>query len=165
MDTKNLVLISFLSALLIISKELLSALANVELVTFLLMIYATNMKLKDSLMIAFIFVFMQIPLYGFGDWTLVYFVVWPVLVWGCYKMRNHLNTVYKMSIVSGLFGLCFGLFFSIPYLLVSIDYAWIYFLRGLVYDVIHCLSNVLIMLILYDMVNKQFKKLIAVFKI
>lgn len=64
MNTKNrLVLIAFLSALLIVSKEALSFLPNIELVTLLLILYTNLLGLKTSIYITFIFTTVQALIY------------------------------------------------------------------------------------------------------
>lgn len=144
------------AAILVISKEILAFLPNVELVTFLLMMYALHFTLSSSILICIVFCFLQIILYGVGMWTLPYFVIWPLLVVIAYMLKMKLNTDHTCALFSALFGFVFGLLMSIPYFLISLKTGWIYYLKGLPYDFIHLFANYIIMLVLYDSINRLF---------
>lgn len=147
----KLVKIALFSAILVISKEILAFLPNVELVSFLLILIACHMSLKESLMIATCFCFIQMLLYGFGEWTPIYFLVWNGLVLVVKLIPFH--SKHLLALISGLFGLTFGLYFSLPYLFLSFETALAYWIKGLFFDLIHCLGNYLIMMLLYDRMN------------
>lgn len=157
-SVKQLVLISICSAILVISKECLAFLPNIELVTFLLLMYALHFKFSSALMIATVFCFLQIVLYGFGIWTPMYFIVWNGWVILCYRLKKYLTTNQRCAFLSAAFGLLFGFLFSIPYFFVSIHFGWTYFIRGIPFDCIHCLGNYILMSILYEPVSLFFRK-------
>ena len=156
---KQLCLISVCSAILVISKEVLAFLPNVELVTFLLLMYALHFPISISFSIATIFCFLQIILYGFGIWTPIYFIVWNGWVWICYRLKNILQTNQRCAFLSAGFGLIFGFLFSIPYFFISIHAGWANFLNGIPFDLVHCLSNYILMSVLYDPVHAFFEKI------
>lgn len=158
--TKKITLYAILTAILIISKEVLAFLPNVELVTFLLMMYALYLDFIGITLISIVFCFVQMALYGTGMWTISYFMIWPLYGWITIWLRHYLKGHYvRMAIVSLLFGLCFGFLTAIPYFMISISAGWSYFLRGLMFDLIHGVGNFIIMIILYDSIAPVMERL------
>lgn len=151
---KEMTLIALLSAILTISKEILAFLPNIELVSFLLILFGRHFKLVHSLSIATIFCFLQIVLYGFGDWSIMYFIMWNGLVMISFYTKNIFKNEHQLSLFSGAYGLVFGLFFAFPYLIFSFEAALSYWLKGLFFDLIHGVGNYLIMLVLYEKTDK-----------
>ena len=147
------------AAILIISKEVLAFLPNVELVSFLLIVYALNFRLQGVISIAVLFSIVQTLLYGLGMWTPMYFIVWSLLGIVAYLLRNFLTNENRCSLFSGGFGFIFGFLFSIPYFIVSLRMGWIYFLKGLPFDFVHGIANYIIMLVLYNKVNQVLNNL------
>lgn len=159
-STKKLTLYAILTAILIISKEVLAFLPNIELVTFLLMLYALYLDVWGITLISVVFCFAQMALYGTGMWTISYFMIWPLYSWITYWMRNYLTGHYlRMAIVSLIFGLSFGLLTAIPYFMLSISAGWSYFVRGLIFDLVHGVGNFIIMIVLYDPISPVMERL------
>ena len=156
---QRLCLVSVCSAILVMCKEILAFLPNIELVTFLLLIYSLRFDLSMSISIATIFCFLQIVLYGFGLWTPLYFIVWNGWVLVCFSLKKILVSNQRCAFLSAGFGLIFGFLFSIPYFFMSVQTGWAYFLRGLPFDLVHCLGNYILVSILYDPVHAFFEKL------
>lgn len=158
-SVKQLCLISVCSAILVISKEVLAFLPNIELVTFLLLMYALHFKWTTSISIATIFCFLQIVLYGFGIWTPMYFIVWNGWVLVCLALKKFLITNQRCAFLSAGFGFIFGFLFSIPFFFVSMQAGWAYFVRGIPFDLVHGLGNYIIMSVLYDPIHAFFAKI------
>ncbi len=159
--------IAFSAGLIVALKEALSFLPNVELVTFLLMEYAVVFSLSFGVSVSIIFCFVQMLLYGMGTWTIVYFVVWPLIVLITYKLKDHLvKKADYMALLSGFFGIVFGSCFSIPYLIIGgPNMAISYILNGLIYDIIHMGANYIIMLILFKPVYQQLVRIQGMYHI
>lgn len=157
--TKEWVLIALLASILTISKEILAFLPNVELVSFLLILYTLTFKVKQVYRISIIFCFIQIVLYGIGLWTPIYFIIWPLLVFITHLLKDYLVNESRLAILSALFGLTFGFFNSIPYFIIDFSFGWAGFIRGIPFDLIHCISNYLAMLVLYQPTKKVMKRL------
>lgn len=161
MRVKDLVLYALLSAILVLSKEIISFLPNIEIVTCLLMVYTSVFSLKASLWISLLFSFIQSLLYGVGTWTIVYFVIWPLLC--C--LFSWLQTILEKKIdylafFGALFGLCFGSFFAIPYFWIGGTQGFVaYILNGLIFDCIHAISNYILILLLYEPLKKSCQRL------
>ncbi len=159
-SVRNIVFCSFLSAILIVSKEVLAQVPNVELVSFLLIMYTMKLGRNMAFQVSIIFCIIQVLLYGFNPfWTPTYFVIWPLLVIVTAWLKPYLTSNHRLSLLSAIFGLLFGLFSAIPYLVLSLHSAIIYFLNGIIFDVIHAISNYIVMTILYDPLEKVFDKI------
>ena len=156
--TKQYTLIALLSAILVISKELFAFLPNIEFVSFFLLIYTQLLPLNIVISISIIFCFIQVILYGFGLWTPVYFALWPSFTFLSYKLKKQLNNENKAAIYNALFGLTFGFFNSIPYFLMDFPFGWAGFLRGIPYDLIHCIGNYIVVIALYEKTKALLKK-------
>ena len=141
------------------SKEILAFLPNVELVSFLLIMYALHFKLSGALMISVLFCFIQMLLYGIGIWTPMYFVVWPLLILVTFILKKGLKTEQRCALFSGGFGLIFGFLFAIPYFFVSFNMGWIFFLKGIPFDLVHAVANYLIMILLFKQIKPVFERM------
>lgn len=146
---KELILFSILGALLVLSQIALSFLPNIELVSLFIIIF-TLVYGKKSLYSTFIFIIIMGVYYGFGLWWFGYIIVWPLLTFLTLILKRKLEGSYlTLSIFSAIFGLCFGAFYALPYLIIgNISYAITYWIRGLPYDFIHMVGNYFIMLFL-----------------
>ena len=157
----RLVLVAFLSALLVVAKEALSVIPNVEVVTLLLLVYTKLLGYKKTLYITFIFTTIQAIIYPPHLWVITYYLVWPALVVGASLLFKLNPNVYVISVYAAIFGLLFGAFDSF---ILSFVYGFHTFLpiwiRGLPWDLVHGFSNYLTVLILYEPLRKNLKKLI-----
>ncbi|NLY62700.1 MAG: hypothetical protein GX074_02430 [Erysipelothrix sp.] len=157
----RLIQTAFLSALLIVSKELLSVLPNVEIVTLLIMAYTYVVGVRGSIYIAIIFTLIQAFIYPPHLWILTYFIIWPLLVIisGLLKKVNASNL--SLAIAAAIFGLSFGAVDSLVNILIygpQTFYAM--WLRGLPWDIIHAISNYLTVLILFKPIKNSLEKII-----
>lgn len=159
-SVKKLVQIALGSALLVVSKELLAFLPNIELVSFLLILFSLNFDIVTSLMIAICFCFVQMVLYGIGIWTPMYFIIWSLLVVLTFIFKRWLNSVHRLALFSGVFGLIFGFLFAIPSFIIDWNLGFAFFIKGIPFDLIHCVGNYLIMMILFEKCNEALKKVL-----
>ena len=158
----DLTLISLFAALLLAVQVGFAFLPNVELVSILVIVFTMILKRKIIYVLA-VFVLGEGLIYGFGTWWFCYLYVWGILALIAYIFRKKRELLF-WSLVSGAFGLLFGTLCSFVYLFV-LGFAgmisWI--VSGLIYDVIHGVSNFVIALILFkplmsaaDMLMKKF---------
>jgi len=146
---KDVVVIAFLSAILTVGKMSLSAVPNVEVVSFLFILYTVVFGWRYSVLTSIVFATTEILIWGLGIWTIGYYMIWPLLVLLTSLLPGRWQTVFGYTILTGMFGLFFGLFFAIytaPILNVSI---WLYWMNGLMFDVVHMVGNVVVMIVLY----------------
>lgn len=155
----HFVIYALCAAILIVSKEMLAFLPNVELVSFLIILFALYFSLRGTLFIVIVFCVIQMALYGVGMWTPMYFIVWPLLAVFSNRLRKRLNDYHRCALFSGAFGLVFGFLFALPYFAISFNMGWIYFLKGIPFDLVHGIANYAIMAILFDRMKPVMKRL------
>lgn len=158
-------LMAMLGVILVVSKEALVFLPNVELISLLTILFTLVFK-KTAVGSVAVFLLLEGLLYGFGLWWLMYLYIWPllaVLTWLFRWMKRN----WQWAVFAGIFGLAFGSLCSLVYLPIggiSMTLAWI--ASGLYFDVIHGIANFLLALVLYyplravmDKLNSQLLKM------
>ncbi len=147
---KDIALIGILSATITAGKLALSFIPNVEVVTLLFIVYTVVFGMRRTLMISFVFSTIEILIYGFSTWFLVYYLIWPLLIFFSNFLRKKINSEYGFATLAGLFGLLFGLFFAIfESFFYGLMYGVSYWIKGIPFDIVHAVSNFIIVLILY----------------
>lgn len=145
-------------ATLEVAKFALSFLANVELVTLLIMLYTLYFGRKILYVIP-VFVLIEGMIYGFGIWWIMYLYVWPLLALVTHLFRKN-ESVFVWAVIAGVFGLTFGALCAIPYFFIggwSMAVSW--WVAGIPHDIVHCVSNFAITLILFPPLQKALSKL------
>ena len=88
-------------------------------------------------------------IYGLGSGGSIYLYVWSVQAVITLLFRKN-DSVWFWSILSGIYGITFGALCTIPYFAVSgVSGALAYWTSGLLFDIIHCISNVVVCLVLF----------------
>lgn len=164
MKVKEIILLAMLASILLISKEILAFLPNIELVSFLLILYTLALGWRLALLIAVVFSSLEIIIYGMGLWTVMYIILWPMLCLLTWLYRKWLINENRLALFSGLFGFFFGLFYEIPYFIVDFNLGFSVYLKGLPFDLVHGIGNYLVMLVLYQPLYCRFLKLIDRFQ-
>lgn len=145
----DIAVIAIMSALLEAVKVALNAIPNVELVSFLLVVFTLHFGIRKPIIASWIFTAIEIMTWGLQLWVVFYIYTWPVLIICVYLFRKHDRAVL-FAVISGLFGLCFGALSSLVYLVMgdpAMAFSW--WLSGLSFDAIHGVSNFCITLVLY----------------
>lgn len=148
MKVRELISMAFLAAIAFAGQVALASLPNIEIVTLLFMLY-TIVCGKRVFTIIYVFVLLEGVLYGFGLWWFSYLYVWSIFAVIVHLLRRNRSIVF-WAVVSGAFGLCFGALFAIPYLFSGgIAAAFSYWVAGIPFDLIHCVSNIVLVLVLW----------------
>lgn len=164
MKVKDLVLIGILSATITAGKLALSFIPNIEIVTLLFITYTLVFGYRKSLFMSLIFTTTEIFIYGFNTWLLGYYLIWPLLILSTALMKRLIKSEYGYAILGALFGYAFGFFFAlVESFFYGIAYGWAYWLRGLLFDLIHGTSNFIIILTLLNPLKKLLFKLKRVY--
>lgn len=145
----EVVILAFLSSLLTVGKFALSSIPNVEIVTFLFILYTVVFGVRRTLIIAFVFTTIEILIWGLGIWTIGYYLFWPLLICLTACLPRRLHNVWGYTLLAGAFGFFFGLLFAIysaPLTNISI---WLYWMNGIMFDIVHMVGNVVVMFVLY----------------
>ena len=148
MSARKVVLAGLLGALLVASKEALSAIPGVELVTTLIILYTLELPAAAPWAVA-VFVVLQFLLYGFGLWSWGYLYIWLLLVLLA-RLLHRMESPVGWAVLAGAYGLGFGaLFTPIYFITQGPGGALAWWLAGIPTDVAHGVSNFLVMLLLY----------------
>ena len=158
---RELTLMGMMVALLEVVKVALMLLPNIELVSLFIVLFTLFLG-KKVLLVVMAFSLLECLIWGFGIWSIGYFYIWPILVIVTLVLKKHSSSLV-WAIVLGFFGLFFGGFFAITTLITSgIEAAIAYWISGLLFDIIHCVSNFFIALVLFKPLNNVLKQLIKV---
>lgn len=146
--TRRLVLTALMGALLVVGKQVMSGLPNIEPVSLLILLYTLEFPRETSGAIA-VFLVLQGVLYGFGLWWAMYIYVWFVLAGVVWLLRRFDHALF-WAVVCGLYGLCFGALCAGVYLIAR-DWAFAvaWWVSGLSYDLGHAAGNFVLTLLLY----------------
>ena len=148
MTTERLVRIALLGAVLSVAKWTLSFIPNLEPVSLLIVVYALAFG-RDVFWMILIFVLTEGLQWGFGLWWISYLYAWPVLAAAVLLLKRIFREEFLLwAVVSGSFGLVFGLLFAIAYIPVDPAYALDYWITGLPWDVWHGACNFVLVLLL-----------------
>ncbi|HHV46550.1 MAG TPA: hypothetical protein GXX53_06600 [Tissierellia bacterium] len=160
MNSKDIVLIGILSATITAGKLALSFIPNIEVVTLLFIAYTIVFGYRKTMFVSLIFTTTEIFIYGLNTWLLVYYFIWPFLILLTEIMKKAVKSEYGYAVLGGIFGYAFGFFFAIgESLFYGIAYGWAYWIRGLLFDLIHGTSNFIVILTLLNPLKSLLSKL------
>ena len=155
---RELTVLGVFAALLIIGKEAMAFLPNIEPVTLLLLLLAERYGFKAFLPL-YAFVLVEGLLYGFHLWFFAYLYVWAIWVLLVVLLRRFSNFLF-WAIAAAVYGLLFGALTSLPYFVTSgVAGGVAYIVGGLSFDIIHCVGNLLMVLVLYLPLKKLFDRI------
>lgn len=143
-------------ALIVGLQVALSPLPNIETVTLFLIVGAVNLPLILMIEIGFSFVILEMLIYGFGTWFFFYLIIWPFLIIGTLILRPIIKKHWWMVILwATFFSLIFGTIDAmLKGLLFGTSGLLAYWFQGLIFDLIHAISNFLILFCCYLPVTK-----------
>ncbi len=148
-SVKDVAYLGMSLAILEASKLALDLLPNIEVVTLLFIVY-TIFYGRKTILVAIGFTAIECFLKGFNVWSFMYLYIWPLLIIIVYYANRHKVGYGFYCILSGFFGLFFGMFCSIPYLFIGgCNMAVTWWIAGIPYDIIHCISNFVMCLLLF----------------
>ena len=158
MKAKDLAVVSLLGAAMFVVQVALAALPNVELVS-LLVIVGTLAFRRRAVYAIYVFAILEGLVYGFGVWWVMYLYVWTILAGISWLLRKNTSLIVWAA-VSGGFGLIYGALCAIPYFFIGGASLGIsYLISGIPFDLIHCVSNTAVTLVLFRPLFRAFEKL------
>lgn len=163
---QEIAMIGMMVAVIEVCKAALSFLPNIELTTFWLILFTLFFR-KRVLFVVPVFILIEGCIYGFGLWWVMYLYMWPLLVLITLIFRKQ-ESVWFWSILSAFFGLFFGFFCAIPYVVIGAvgggianglyaGFTW--WVAGIPWDLMHGVGNFVLMLVLYKPVRYVMRKI------
>ncbi len=165
LTVRDIALIGMMIAILEVCKRMLDFLPNIELITFWIIMFTLFLG-KKAIYGVLGFVLIEGMIFGFHVWWIMYLYLWPSLVLVALIFRKNESGIL-WAVISGIFGLLFGLAGSIPYIFIgAVDggisgglyMAFTWWIAGIPWDLIHGIVNFAIMLVLYKPVRAVMKK-------
>ena len=136
----------------------MSGLPNIEPVSLLTMVYAVVFG-KKSLYSVYVYVILEILLFGIGLWNICYLYIWAILAFTAIAFRKQENP-FVWAVISGTFGLLFGAFCApVDIFIGGFGYAAGKWVSGIPFDLLHCAGNFVIALVLFNPLRKLLEKL------
>ena len=155
---REVALFGILAALTFGLKVAMSFLPNIEPVSLLVMLYAVIFGRKSVFPI-YLYVVMEILFYGIQLWNINYLYVWTILALVAWILRKQ-NSPLVWALVSGIFGLLFGLLCAPVYLFSGgVAFAISWWASGIPFDVMHCAGNFAMALVLFVPLRRLLTKL------
>lgn len=158
----DITLTGLMVAVIEVSKMALAFLPNIELTSFWLILFTLFFGRRIALVVP-VFILIEGTVYGFGIWWVMYLYAWPLLVCLTWMFRRQ-ESVWFWSILSGAFGLSFGALCAVPYFFLGagggagvaagIRTALAWWVAGIPWDIVHCVGNFALMLVLYHPVRR-----------
>ena len=161
LSLRQIALFGVLSALTFGLKVAMSGLPNIEPVSLMVMLFAVVFGWK-GLYPVYLYVLMEVMLYGINFWNVNYLYIWAILFVAAYFARKLKNPLW-WAFLSGTFGMAFGLLCAPVYMVVggSVSYGIRWWQAGLVFDVPHAIGNFVIALCLFFPLRKLLTRLYA----
>lgn len=154
----QIALFGMLGALTFGAKVAMSYLPNIEPVSLFVMVYAVVFG-KKCLYPIYLYVVLEILIYGLGTWNLNYLYIWAVLALAAYLLRN-MKSSLGWAVLSGGFGLAFGLLCApVDFLLGDLGFVAAKWVSGIPYDLLHCAGNFVMALLLFNPLRQLVDKL------
>lgn len=158
LSIRQVTLFGMLGALTFGAKYVMSFLPNIEPVSLMIMVFAVTLGIK-ALYPIYVYVVLELLVYGIGDWNLMYLYIWTLLWLAAWIMRN-MKSPIAWAILSGSFGLLFGALCSPVYFILGgwpmVAAKWV---AGLYFDLLHCAGNFVIALVLFVPVRNLVERL------
>ncbi len=158
-SVRKIVFIAAMTAVLEAAKFALNAIANVELISLLTIIFTLYFGWQAALPALLIFAVIESLWWGISLWTVTYFYVWPVLILLAWIFRKQMNRL-TAACLSSLYGFAFGFLCAFTTLVIAgpgAAFAW--WVAGIPYDLVHGVSNFVIAYLLFDPLMNMFRKL------
>ena len=159
-SVRELVFLALCTALIFSLQIALANLPNVEVVTLLVILYTLHFR-KKALLVIYAFVVLEGIFYGFHIWWIMYLYIWTILWLVVTLMRTH-SSALVWAVTAGFYGLFFGALCAIPYLFLggfSVALSW--WIAGIPFDLIHCVANFLLVLVLFTPLDRVMTRIDA----
>ena len=163
----DLTLMAMMVAVIEVSKVALANIPNVELTSFWIIMFTLFLG-KHIFFVIPVVTLIEGAIYGFGIWWVMYLYAWPLLTLVAHLCRKN-DSAFFWAIISGAYGLLFGLLCSFPYFFIGASaggammglrqmMAW--WVAGIPFDLMHCAGNFVTALVLFKPLTALFRRLL-----
>ena len=164
-SAKGIATIALMTATLSGGKLVMSMLPNIEPVTILIALYATVFGFAYVLPATFVFVTIDVMIYGLNTWVISYIIYWPLVAFVFALVNHKPKGRWVNCIVAVLLTLFFGVLTSlvdVGLFMGSFDNFWyrfgIMYARGILFFALHVVSNFALFLLCYTPLCKALTK-------
>jgi len=141
------------------AKVVMMGLPNIEPVSLLVMLFAVTFG-KKALYPIYVYVLLELSLFGVGLWTASYVYIWALLALAAWLLRG-MRSPLGWAVLSGAFGLLFGALCAPVYLFTGGPaFALSWWLSGIPFDLAHCGGNFALALVLFVPLRRLFDRLL-----
>lgn len=154
----DVALVALMVAVIEVCKFAMVAIPNVSLTAFWLVLFTKHFGNRVYYVVP-VFTLIEGVIFGFNLWWISYLYAWPLLVLIARVFRENDSAVIWATI-SGIFGLSFGALCAIPYVFTGTDLksgivaAISWWVAGIPWDIVHCVGNFALMMLLYKPLGK-----------
>ena len=146
-STRKLVALALIAAAMVIGQVVIAVLPNIEVVSLIVILTTLRFR-RAALFPIYVFVLLEGLIWGFSIWWVSYLYVWTVL-WAVVMLFKNEDSPFLFALIAALFGLMFGALTTIPYLFGGIGMAITVFVSGVSFDLVHCVANFVVVLVLF----------------
>ena len=157
---KDIALVGMMVAIIEVCKVALAWAPNIELTSFWIIMFTLFFGNRILYVIP-VFILIEGTMYGMHLWWIMYLYAWPLLALATWLLRKK-DSIFTYSMLSAIFGLFFGFLCALPYVVIgAVDggiinglYAgFTWWVAGIPWDIVHCVGNFVMMLVLYHPVK------------
>ena len=160
---REITLFGMLAAMTFGAKWVMAALPNIEPVSLMVMIFGAVFGWKSLFPVA-VYVTAEILFYGLGTWNINYLYIWPLLAVLAILLRKMRHPLV-WALLAGVFGLMFGaLCAPVDVFIGGFGYAVSKWVSGIPFDIVHCVGNFVIALLLFVPLRNLTEKLYQMLK-
>lgn len=158
LTAREICLFGMLAAVTFGAKWVMAPLPNIEPVSLMVMLFGVVFGWKALFPVA-VYVMAEILFYGLGPWNFNYLYVWLLLAAVAMLLRRVKNPLLWAT-VSGFFGLMFGaLCAPVDVFIGGVGYAAGKWVSGIPFDLLHCVGNFFMALLLFVPLRKLITRL------
>ena len=151
-------LFGILGGLTFAAKFVMAFLPNIEPSSLRVMLFAVVFGWK-GLFPTYVYVALEILINGVNVWNIPYLYIW-LLLFAAARMIRKMTHPLAWAMLSGVFGLLFGvLCLPTTWIMSGFSSGLAWWISGIPYDVMHCVGNFVIALLLFMPLRKLLDKL------
>ncbi|MBG9987823.1 ECF transporter S component [Aerococcaceae bacterium DSM 111176] len=162
---RRIVRLALTIGIAVIGRVLFQPLPNIQPVTVIIMLVTLYLGLMDGLMVAVGSILVSNIFMGMGPWTIGQIISFSIVVVLTYLLlkpiydRKLPYRRYYGVITAILMGLIYGLIISLwSVWLYKINHFWVYYFRGISFDLMHALGNGAFYFVLEPILSKILTK-------